>query len=177
MFLPTATWPSCGSCPLIIIGTFLARGLFAFGSTYLTEYVGNRIVADLRNQLNARIQLLSLRFFDRQPTGTILSRVSSDVSVVGAALTGTVASLLRDSVSLVVLIVVAFLQDWVLSLIAFVVFPAAVLPMIWLSQAGTGVCAKAAGIPGRVNGVAARNGAGQPGGQGVRNGGVREPAL
>ena len=128
--------------PLIIIGTFLARGLFAFGSTYLTEYVGNRIVADLRNQLNARIQLLSLRFFDRQPTGTILSRVSSDVSVVGAALTGTVASLLRDSVSLVVLIVVAFLQDWVLSLIAFVVFPAAVLPMIWLSKRVRGFARK-----------------------------------
>ena len=96
----------------------------------------------MRNQLNDRIQQLSLRFFDREPTGTILSRVSSDVHVVGTALTGTVASLLRDSVSLVVLVVVAFLQDWILSLIAFVVFPASVLPMVWLSKQVRGFARK-----------------------------------
>ncbi len=120
--------------PGVIIATFLARGLFAYGSTYLSEYVGNRIVTDLRDQLNGHIQKLSLSFFNRHPTGTILSRVANDVFVVGSALTGTVASVLRDSVSLVVLVVVAFWQDWVLSLIAFVAFPASVLPIIRLSK-------------------------------------------
>lgn len=120
--------------PLAIIATFLARGILEYGSTYLTQYVGHRIVADMRNQTNARIQSLSLDFFNREQTGTILSRVSNDVFLIGFSLTETAASVLRDSLSLVVLIVVAFWQDWILSLIAFVAFPASVLPIVRLSK-------------------------------------------
>ncbi|HVN84440.1 MAG TPA: lipid A export permease/ATP-binding protein MsbA [Candidatus Binatia bacterium] len=120
--------------PGIIIGTFLARGVFAFGSTYLTEYVGQRIIADVRNQLNEHIQHLSLSFFNRTPTGTILSRVTNDVVLVRAALTDAVASILKDATSLIVLVVVAFVNDWVLALIAFVAFPASVLPLMRLSK-------------------------------------------
>jgi ATP-binding cassette, subfamily B, bacterial MsbA len=120
--------------PAIIIGTFLARGLFGFGSTYLTEYVGQRIIADLRSRLNEHIQHLPLSFFNRTSTGTILSRVTNDVTLVRSALTDAVASVLKDGTSLIVLVAVAFWQDWLLSLIAFVVFPASVLPMIRLSK-------------------------------------------
>ena len=120
--------------PLVIIATFVARGIFGFGSTYLTEYVGQRIIADLRNQLNEHVQRLSLSFFNRTPTGTILSRITNDVALVRSALTDAVASILKDGTSLIVLIMVAFWQDWLLSLIAFVVFPASVLPIIRLSR-------------------------------------------
>jgi ATP-binding cassette, subfamily B, bacterial MsbA len=120
--------------PLAIIATFLVRGVLSFGSSYLTEYVGQRIVADLRLELNEHIQRLSLSFFNRHPTGTILSRVNSDVGLVRVALTEAVASVLKDSVSLVVLIAVAFWNDWVLALIAFVVFPASVLPIMRMSR-------------------------------------------
>ena len=120
--------------PFAIIAVFVFRGVCGFGSSYLTEYVSNRVVNDLRNDLNAHIQDLSLSFFNRNPTGTVLSRVTSDVYVVGNSLTGSVASILKDGVSLVVLVVVAFYQDWVLALIAIVVFPASVLPMVRLSK-------------------------------------------
>ncbi len=120
--------------PTLIIVTFVGRGLLSFGSEYLTEYVGQRIVRDIRNQMNAHIQSLSLSFFDHTPTGTLVSRITSDVGEVRLALTDAVASILRDSTSLIVLIVVAFYQDWLLSLIAFVVFPASVLPLMRLSR-------------------------------------------
>lgn len=120
--------------PLVIIGVFLFRGLVSFGSTYLTEYVGQRIIADLRRELNDHIQHLSLSFFNRTPTGTIVSRVTNDVALVRAALTDAVAAVLKDASSLVVLVAVAFYQDWFLALIAFVVFPASVLPMLRLSR-------------------------------------------
>jgi len=120
--------------PLIIIGVFLFRGLVSFGSTYLTEYVGQRIIADLRRQLNDHIQNLSLSFFNRTATGTIVSRVTSDVALVRSALTDAVAAVLKDASSLIVLVAVAFYQDWFLALIAFVVFPAAVLPILRLSR-------------------------------------------
>jgi subfamily B ATP-binding cassette protein MsbA len=120
--------------PVAIIATFLVRGVLEYGSTYLTQYVGHRVVADLRNEANAHIQHLSLDFFNREQTGPILSRVSNDVFLIGFSLTETAASVLRDSLSLAVLIVVAFWHDWVLSLIAFVAFPASVLPIVRLSK-------------------------------------------
>ena len=120
--------------PFAIIAVFVFRGVCGFGSSYLTEYVSNLVINDLRNDLNAHIQDLSLSFFNRNPTGTVLSRVTSDVYVVGNSLTGSVASVLKDGVSLIVLVVVAFYQDWMLALIAMVVFPASVLPMVRMSR-------------------------------------------
>jgi subfamily B ATP-binding cassette protein MsbA len=120
--------------PVIIVGTFLVRGIVSFGSTYLTEYVGQRIIADMRNELNDHIQHLSLSYFNRTPTGTIVSRITNDVAMVRVAVTDAVASILKDSSSLIILIAVAFYQDWMLSLIAFVVFPLSVLPIIRLSK-------------------------------------------
>jgi subfamily B ATP-binding cassette protein MsbA len=120
--------------PIAIIVVFVFRGLCGFGSSYLTDYVSNHVINDLRNDLNGHIQDLSLSFFNANQTGTVLSRMTSDVYVVGNSLTGSVASVLKDGVSLIVLVVVAFYQDWKLALIAIVVFPASVLPMVRLSK-------------------------------------------
>ena len=120
--------------PLVIVAVFIFRGLCGFGSGYLSEYVSTRVVNDLRNDLNGHIQDLSLGFFTQNATGTLLSRATSDVYVIGSALTNSVASVLKDGVSLVVLMVVAFYQDWLLALIGVVVFPASVLPMVRLSK-------------------------------------------
>ncbi len=98
------------------------------------DLVGQRIICDMRDELNQHIQRLSLAFFNRTPTGDILSRVSNDVALVRTALTDAVASVMRDATSLVALIVVAFLKDPTLALIAFLVFPASVLPIVKLSQ-------------------------------------------
>ncbi len=120
--------------PAVIVGVFAFRGLMNFGQSYLTDYVGLRIIADLRSALNGQLQVLSLSFFQRHPTGTLISRVHNDVTLVRSALTDSVASLMRDSTSLLALIGVAFVKDWVLATIAFVVFPASVFPVIRLSR-------------------------------------------
>jgi subfamily B ATP-binding cassette protein MsbA len=116
--------------PWVIVGTFLFRGLVNFGSAYLIEYVGQRIVADLRNALNSHLQSLSLSFFHRTPTGTILSRVTNDTTLVREALTQSSASMMKDATTLLALIVVAFMKDWFLALLAFIVFPVSILPLM-----------------------------------------------
>ena len=120
--------------PLLVIAIFAFRGLMNFGQSYLNDYVGLRIINDVRNQLNSHFQSLSVSFFHRHPSGTLLSRVNSDVSLLRYSITDALASFLKDSTSLVVLMVVAFLKDWVLASIAFFVFPASVLPIIRLSK-------------------------------------------
>jgi len=118
--------------PLFIIATFLFRGVVNFGHSYLLEYIGQRIVADLRNALSAHLQSLSLSYFHKTPTGTILSRVTNDTTLVREALTQSVASMMCDATTLVILVVVAFLKDWFLALLAFIVFPLTILPLTQL---------------------------------------------
>jgi len=120
--------------PGVIIVVFLVRGVVGYGSTYLTAWVGQRIIADLRNDVTEHLQKLSLSFYNSTASGTIVSRVTNDVAAVRAALTDAVAALLKDATSLVILVAVAFIQDWFLALIAFVVFPVSVLPVVRLSQ-------------------------------------------
>jgi subfamily B ATP-binding cassette protein MsbA len=120
--------------PGVIIVTFIVRGLLSFGTLYLSEYVGQRIIADLRTAVNDHLQRLSLSFFNRTPTGSIISRLTNDVALVRGALTESVAAVLKDSTSLIVLIGVAVYLDWKLALVAFIVFPASVIPVMRLSK-------------------------------------------
>lgn len=120
--------------PVVIVGIFAFRGLMNFGQSYLNDYVGLRIINDVRNALNRHFQSLSVSFFYKHPTGTLITRVNSDVQLLRYSITDALASFMKDSVSLTALIVVAFLKDWVLASMAFVVFPASVLPVIRLSR-------------------------------------------
>jgi subfamily B ATP-binding cassette protein MsbA len=120
--------------PAAVIALFALRGLFHFGQAYLTDYVGLRIINDVRNRLNRHLQFMSLSFFYRHPTGTLISRVGHDVGLLRSALTDALASFLRDTASLTVLVIVAFWKDWILASIAFVAFPASVLPIMRLSR-------------------------------------------
>ncbi len=120
--------------PVVIVLIFLFRGATSFAQNYLMDLVGQRIICDMRDELNQHIQRLSLSYFNRTQTGDVLSRVTNDVSLVRTALTDAVASIMRDSTSLLALIVVAFVKDPTLAVIAFLVFPASVLPVVKLSQ-------------------------------------------
>ncbi len=137
--------------PLMVVLVFAVRAGSNFGQIYLMDYVGHRIIRDLRSALCEKLQWLSLAYIHRNPSGTLLSRVTSDVSLVRVALTSAVASLARNATSVTALTLVAFYMDWVLAAIAFVAFPAAVLPVRRLtgrvrtatrrSQASTGTLA------------------------------------
>ena len=120
--------------PFLVVGIFAFRGLMNFGQSYLNDYVGLRIINDVRNALNRHFQSLSVSFFHRNPTGTLIARVNSDVLLLRFAITDALASFMKDATSLIVLVVVAFMKDWVLASIAFIVFPASVLPVIKLSR-------------------------------------------
>jgi len=120
--------------PGVIVGIFAFRGLMNFGQSYFNDYVGLRIINDVRNGLNRHFQALSVSFFYRHPTGTLLARVNSDVHLLRYAITDALASFMKDAVSLGALMVVAFMKDWFLASMAFVVFPASVLPIMRLSR-------------------------------------------
>lgn len=116
--------------PVLIIVLYVIKGIFAYGQTYLMSYVGERIVARLREDLYAHLQRLSLSFFDRTPTGLLMSRILNDVTLVQGAVSSAVTGILKDAFTIVGLLGVIFYRDWRLACLAILVLPVAVYPIV-----------------------------------------------
>ncbi|HNU86157.1 MAG TPA: lipid A export permease/ATP-binding protein MsbA [Syntrophales bacterium] len=115
--------------PIAILVIYLLKGLGSYGQTVLMSYIGHRIVADLRYNLYRHILLQPLAFFTRNPTGTLMSRITYDVNLVRDTVSEAVTSILKDTFTLLALIFVIFYRDWKLAIIAVIVFPIAIYPI------------------------------------------------
>lgn len=120
--------------PLAVIGIFLVKGACNYGQTIMMNYIGLRIVTNLRNKLYEQIQRQSLAFFTQHPTGILMSRITNDVASIQAASSEAVTSLIKDTVTLVSLIGVVFYTDWKLAIVATFVFPLAIYPISALGK-------------------------------------------
>ena len=115
--------------PIAVLVIYLLKGLGSYGQTVLMSYIGHRVVADLRYDLYRHIQLQPLSFFTKNPTGTLMSRITYDVNLIRDTVSEAVTSILKDTFTLIALIFVIFYRDWKLALIAMVVFPIAIYPI------------------------------------------------
>jgi len=110
-----------------IVGAFLAAGLLNWGmsyaQTYLTGWVGERILADLRNRLFDHLQRLSLGFYERNRAGVIISRLTNDVEAIDQLVTDGVTSLVQNTLMLLGTAILLFVLDWRLALATLVVIP------------------------------------------------------
>jgi subfamily B ATP-binding cassette protein MsbA len=113
---------------------FLIRAVFSFVTRYNMSYVGERIVADLRQQLYDHLVTLSLRFYANRRTGEIVSRLTNDVTLIQIALTDNVASLLQQTLTLVGGVIFLFWLDWRLTTIILLGIPIVTLTMVYLGR-------------------------------------------
>ncbi len=116
--------------PPFIILLYIVKGFFAYGQSYLMSFVGEKVVANLREGLYAHLQKLSLSYFDRTATGLLMSRIINDVNLIQGAVSNSVTGFLKDSFTIVGLIGVIFYRDWRLAILAMLVLPIAVLPIV-----------------------------------------------
>ena len=91
--------------------------------TYLTSWVGEHVIYDLRRNLFAHLQKLSLDFFSRQKTGWIVSRLTNDIDALDQLVTDGVTSLVTNSLTFVGAIVFLFILDWRLALATLSIMP------------------------------------------------------
>jgi len=115
--------------PIAIILLFLLKGAFDYGQAYLMNFVGLRVVADIRQRLYDHLQNLSLSFFTRTSTGILISRITNDVNLVQGSVSNAITGLIKDAVTILGLTAVVFYRDWKLGMIAFIVFPVAIIPI------------------------------------------------
>jgi subfamily B ATP-binding cassette protein MsbA len=115
--------------PLVVVGVFLVKGIAAYGSYYLVNLIGQDILRQLRNRLYNHMQDLSLAFFQRQKTGDLMSRITSDVGVISSMFSSAITGAIKDFFTVIGLLVVTFYMIPKLAAYTFVILPLAAYPI------------------------------------------------
>src|SRR5271157_3379691 len=123
-----------GSLLLLIAGGALAlavvKGLCDYSCAVLMTRVGQRIIAEVQKALFARLMRADLAYFHAHPTGTLISRFTSDAVMLRGAAANVLGGMGKDAITVAFLVGVMFYQDWLLALVSFFVFPLAIHPNV-----------------------------------------------
>ena len=87
--------------PVVIVALFVVRGLATYLATYAMGWVGNRVVIDLRNAMFAKLLALPASYYDEQPSGKLISKLTFDVTQVTAAATSVLTIVFKDALAIV----------------------------------------------------------------------------
>ena len=108
---------------LLLLGVLAASYVLEAVQTYTLQVTGQRIIFDLRRQIHAHLQRLDVAFFDRNPVGRLMTRVTTDVDALNELFASGVVSVFRDVFMLAGIAVVMFVMDWRLAVVALSVLP------------------------------------------------------
>ena len=111
----------------VLAGSFVLE----YVQTYTMQMMGQRIMYDLRMEIYGHLQRLDIRFYDRNPVGRLMTRVTTDVDTLNDLFASGVVAVGRDVFTLAGIMVVLLLMDWRLALVAFSVLPAIALVTHW----------------------------------------------
>jgi ATP-binding cassette subfamily B multidrug efflux pump len=126
--LPAGDRPLLWLIGAAYLGALVASFAFDYAQGLLTTWLGQRVMFDLRVELFAHLQTLSLRYFDRNPVGRLMTRVTNDVEVLNELFSSGVVTVFGDLFTLFFIFAAMIAMDWRLSLVTF-----SVLPFVFLS--------------------------------------------
>lgn len=109
---------------VLYIGSLIVGFGMRYGENYFIQFVGQRVMYDLRNEIFSHLQRLPLRFYDRNPVGRLMTRMTSDIDALNDLLTQGVVSILGDITTLIGIVAVMFIVvNWQLALVSLAVMP------------------------------------------------------
>jgi len=120
--------------PVSFVLIILLKGIFGYFGKYWIDRVGLSTITDLRNDLFGRIVSQGQDFFARYPTGTLISRLISDIELIKTSVSEKLTEMSKEVLSLVALVLSALWQDWRLTLLSFVTIPLVVVPLSKFSK-------------------------------------------
>ena len=121
--VPTRDLGLLGTLVGIYVGALVLAFLAEYAQTLLTTWLGQRIMYDLRMEVFAHLQRLSLRYFDRNPVGRLMTRVTNDVEALNEAFSSGIVTVFGDVFTLVFILAAMLRLDWRLALVTFAVLP------------------------------------------------------
>ncbi len=119
--------------PLLVVAVVMAKGFFRFVQNYLMNYCGLKVLETIRNELYTKMICLPVRFFDENQIGMLMSRIISDVMSINLSLPAVIM-ILRQILTMGVLIGVLFYRDAYLAFWSVIVLPLAIYPFIYFAK-------------------------------------------
>ncbi len=113
----------------VFLGLLLANFILTFAQFHLSQYIGQSIIMDIRMQLFKHVETLSLRFFDSNPVGRLVTRITNDIEVLNQAFINIMINLFRDIFLLAGIVVMLLLLNWELALVTFCILPF----LVWIT--------------------------------------------
>ena len=130
-YIPSGDLSGLANVAALLLATLTGSFALQYLQTATLQMVGQRIMFDMRMQLHRHLHRLDLRFYDRNPVGRLMTRVTTDVDVLNELFTSGVVSVVGDLFTLVGIMGVLIWLDWRLALVAFAVLPLIVLITQW----------------------------------------------
>jgi ATP-binding cassette, subfamily B, multidrug efflux pump len=130
-FIPARDVSGLGVMAAVYLVVLVASFILEYIQTWTMQATGQRIMFDMRMQMVEHLQRLDLRFYDRNPVGRLMTRVTTDVDVLNDLFTSGVVSVFGDVFTLVGIMVMLAWMDWRLALVAFSVLPLIALITQW----------------------------------------------
>ena len=122
-YIPAGDLGGLGSIAVLYLAALIASFLLEYLQTWTMQVIGQKIMFDLRTQLVSHLHRLDLRFYDRNPVGRLMTRITTDVDVLNELFTSGVVSVFGDVFTLIGIMGVLIWMDWRLALAAFSVLP------------------------------------------------------
>jgi ATP-binding cassette subfamily B multidrug efflux pump len=116
---------------LALLTANLAAMFVLYAEAFLLQRMGQHIMFDLRNQIFAHLQRLPLQFYDRNPVGRLMARLTSDVEALNELFSSVVIAFFGDMAMLLYIVFWMFLLDWRLALVALLIMPPLIAVTIW----------------------------------------------
>ena len=122
---PIAAHNPAGMLPIfaLYLGALTVAFACRYGQTYIMQSTGQQVMVDIRMRIFSHIQSMSLSFFDRNPVGRLITRLTNDVDALNEFLAQGLVSLLGDSARLVFIVITMLVLNWRLALISFIMLP------------------------------------------------------
>jgi len=120
--------------PTLLLVVFLGQAIFTFLSLYFMKTLGLKVIRDIRDKLYRNLVHQSVDFLSKAKTGDLTSRISNDIEKIRFGVSETLAVYIRETLTLVTLMVYVFLRDWQLALVCMVILPVASVPLVYFGR-------------------------------------------
>jgi len=121
--LPNKDWEKLQWLMWLFLGIFLVRGVLSYLNRYVLQRIGMRITCDLRKEIFAHLQTLSVKYYETRHTGKITSRIAEDTNTVFMLITSVIVNLVSDSLTVLAVAGMLFWINWQLALLTLAVLP------------------------------------------------------
>lgn len=138
---------------VLSLGVTLGANLIRVGENYLNNWIAQHITYDMRNKMYRHLQQMSQGFFTSNNQGDIITRMTSDISGVERVVTSTFTSILSNTITLIVAVVIMFRENWILATVGALVIPLFTIPTRWAGRTRWELTQEAQECNDEINGI------------------------